>query len=426
MDILGFLREAKKDVQGGVYRGRLALPGVQWTGVGQEAFATFTVTADQLADAAENGLLWTDQSVQRGVSPAAPRNTPQELPLSQGYPDKANYIFDSSNADNIVDKLLRGERLFLNPLVWNMRPNAFSAFWSEPEKSIFIYGGKIYLPDSHHRHQAILKAVRAIREHQSSYPKFTGDHQFKVELYFLDKEGEGNYFFDKNQRPKPTAKSKAYDLTTLDDLSLLAKRVIDKSPNLSQGVNRVTDRLSKKNCHFVTLSTLREMMRTFAGTEEIDEVEMEGLALVAAGFFDMLSSIRHELRPRTVSSEASDSIAAAAVVMHGYATLMKDYAVDVGKFGLTVAKERWQSRLGLLSPNVVASVSGWSGDFFDKNNPLWFQYGIVKRKGSTENLDVLNTGGARSQVGRLLRRYLALNDPAKASELMAAPHAEPS
>ena len=167
-----------------------------------------------------------------------------ELSLSDGYPDTTKYVFDAKNADDITEKLLAGEQLFLNPLIWNLRPSHFEAFWNEDDREIYIYSGKIYLPDSHHRHQAILKAVRLWRESPSSYPNFSSARQFKIELYFLQRQHEGDYFFDKNQRPKPTARSKAYDLTTLDDLSLLAKRTIEKSTALSDNVNRVTDRLT--------------------------------------------------------------------------------------------------------------------------------------------------------------------------------------
>jgi hypothetical protein len=158
-----------------------------------------------------------------------------------------------------------------------MRPGAFEAYSNETDRQIYIYQGKIYLPDSHHRHQAIVKAVSLWREAPRDYPKFSENLQFKVEMYFLTPEDEGNYFFDKNQRPKPTAKSKAFDLTTQDDLSLLAKRVIDKSKSLTENVNRVTDRLHNKNPQVLTLSTLREMMRTFSSDDSIDESELEGM-----------------------------------------------------------------------------------------------------------------------------------------------------
>ncbi|MBL0164410.1 MAG: hypothetical protein IPP82_12430 [Xanthomonadales bacterium] len=234
----------------------------------------------------------------------------------------------------MVEKLLSGSKLFLNPLVWNLRPGSFSAFYDAGEREIYVYDGKIYLPDSHHRHQAILRAVRLWRESPDSFPRFDGKRQFKIELYFFDKEDEGNYFFDKNQRPRPTAKSKAYDLTTADDLSLLAKRVIEQSPSLAGNVNRVTDRLSSKNPSVMTLSTLREMMRTFASSDSIDEAEMEGMAIIASEFYEMLAKVRPALGQLILQDRyrtRSRSLAESAVTMHGYASLMKDFHADIGK-----------------------------------------------------------------------------------------------
>ncbi|HEX3882992.1 MAG TPA: DNA sulfur modification protein DndB, partial [Stellaceae bacterium] len=256
--VSGFLSIPKLDARGQTYRGRFTCPDVQWTQSSTDLLGTFTVTAEELADAAESGLLWTDQDVQRGIQPGVVPTPPRELCIADGYPD-SGYVFDAKNADEIVEKLLNGEKLFLNPLVWNLRPGTFEAYWDNENRSIYLYSARIYLPDSHHRHQAILKAVRTWRGAQAEYPRFSGAQQFKIELYFLNREDEGNYFFDKNQLPKSVAKSKAYDLTTVDDLSLLAKRLIENSPNLEGNVNRVTDRLIGKNPQVVTLSTLREM-----------------------------------------------------------------------------------------------------------------------------------------------------------------------
>ena len=79
--------------------------------------ATFAVTADELADVAANELLWTDQDVQRGIKPDAVGSPPRELSLATSYADPKVYIFRAANADNIVEKLLYGEKLFLNPLI---------------------------------------------------------------------------------------------------------------------------------------------------------------------------------------------------------------------------------------------------------------------------------------------------------------------
>ncbi len=422
-EVKGFRSSPKKNAAGGIYRGRFTAHNVQWTGQAAEIFGTFTVTAEELTDAAEGRLLWTDQDVQRGIQPELLTRPPRELSLSDGYPDPASYIFDAANADDMVEKLLGGEKLFLNPLVWNLRPGLFDAYWSPSSCEVYIYDGKIYLPDSHHRHQAIIKAVRAWRESPSSYPKFSGDREFKLELYFLTKEDEGNYFFDKNQRPKPTAKSKAYDLTTLDDLSLLAKKTIEKSHALRDNVNRVTDRLSAKNPQVITLSTLREMMKTFAREESLDTAEMDGLATVAAKFYDMLSDIRPELGHVPLDERKrvrSFLIVDAAVMMHGYAAVMREFNDDIASLGLRAASERWSKTLTRLSAGERYRFSGWSGDLFEKRNPLWQRIGIVKPSRDGRGLTVLNTGAARSETGRVLKQLLSLGRAQKSLGFLAS------
>jgi len=256
---------------------------------------------------------------------------------------------------------------------------------------------------------------------KASY-RFGGDRQFKVELYFLSREDEGNYFFDKNQRPKPVAKSKAYDLTTQDDLSLLAKRMIEKSAALHDNVNRVTDRLTARNPQVVTLSTIREMMRSFAPSEQLDAAELEGTAAIASEFYDLLAETRSELG-RMTSSERRKArenlIVDSAVMMHGYAALMKEYNADLGKLGSARAKQEWKRRLGKLSSDCVYKFRSWKGDFFAKANPLWQAVGIVKPGRSPGSLTVLNTGAARSDCGRVLRQLLSLKTDQTDLEFLA-------
>lgn len=407
----GFLINPKRGARGATYRGRFTCPNVQWTGSASDLLATFTVTAEELADAAENSLLWTDQAVQRGIQPQVSPPPPRELSLADGYPDSACYVFDSQNADEMAEKLLSGEKLFLSPLVWNLRPGHFEAFWDQSAKELYIYSGKVFLPDSHHRHQAILKAVRTWRTAPREYPKFSGSREFKVDLYFLTREDEGNYFFDKNQRPKPTAKSKAYDLTTLDHLSLLAKKMIDSSRNLPGNVNRVTDRLVSKNPQVVTLSTLREMMKSFAPHEELDASELDGLAAVAAQFYDMLARVRPELG--RLDSQARQFIretliADSAVMMHGFAALMKEYNEDLGSLGTAKARAEWTKKLEILSSKKRYRLGSWRGDLFEKANPLWQELGVVKPGRDRTRLTVLNTGAARSECGRALKLLLSV------------------
>ena len=120
-NIPGF-RKAPKKAARGIYKGRFTCQDVQWTGTASDIIATFTITADELADTVEGGLVWTDQDVQRGIQPTAIPRPPRELSLAAGYPDPNKYVFDTENADHMVEKLLAGERIFFNPLVGTFGP----------------------------------------------------------------------------------------------------------------------------------------------------------------------------------------------------------------------------------------------------------------------------------------------------------------
>ena len=413
-EIKGFINSPKVTATEVIYKGRFTCHAVQWAGEGSEALATFTITAEEVADAAASNLIWTDQDVQRGIKPDLIKPQSRELSLANGYPDPQFYIFDVVKADDITEKLLSGSKLFLSPLIWNLRPGTFEAYWNSETEELYIYSGKIYLPDSHHRQQAIVKAIKIWRDDPASYPKFSPTKQFKLELYFLSRDDEGNYFFDKNQRPKPTARSKAYDLTSLDDLSLLAKKVIEKSNALKDNVNRVTDRLTPKNPQVITLSTLREMMKTLSSAEALDNPEMEGLATVAATFYDLFAKIRPELG-RLSASERRDVrerlIVDAASMMHGYAALMRDFNDSITEEGLKKAIPEWEKKLKRFSPECQYVFDTWSGDLFAKANPLWQKIGVVKPGKDGKKLTVLNTGAVRSECGRILRQIAALDQP---------------
>lgn len=400
----GFLGAPPQTANKKPQQGRFVCSDIQWTGQGSDLLGTFTITAREVLAAAESNLLWTDQDVQRGVKPESSTSL-TELSLVSGYPSEDDYIFITSNADEIADKLLHGTTLYLNPLIWNLRPGSFEGYYDRKERDFHLYAGKIYLPDSHHRHQGLLKAARIYQDNPADYPNFSLDKQFKVDLYFLSRIDEGNYFFDKNQRPRPTAKSKAFDLTTQDALALLAKSIASKSLALRGNVNRVTDRLTSQNPQVITLSTLREMTRALVREDGIDEGEVEGLADIVASFYDMLARVRPELSLRPASERRvirQSLLVDSAVVMHGYAALARQYINDLSSMGSHRATQYWTDRLNRFSASNAYSYDQWHGDLFDKLNPVWGRQGIVKPSASGATLSQVNNGATRAAAGRVL------------------------
>jgi hypothetical protein len=154
------------------------------------------------------------------------------------------------------------------------------------------------------------------------------------------------------------------------------------------------------------------MMRTFTSAESIDASELAGMATIAGNFYDLLATVRPELGKIPLAQRKdtrAHSVVDAAVMMHGYAYLMRDFNVELAKLGPTAATEKWQLRLSALGKNKLYQMDSWRGDFFDKRNPLWLEVGVTRV--SSEKVTVLNTGAARIQAGRVLRQFLQLSSP---------------
>jgi len=99
----------------------------------------------------------------------------------------------------------------------------------------------------------------------------------------------------------------------------------------------------------------------------------------------------------------------AAVMMHGYASLIHEFNDATAITGIRNATTQWRSKLKPLAASHQYSLGTWSGDLFEKRNPLWQKVGVVKPGKDGSRLTVLNTGGARSECGRVLRQLLSMD-----------------
>lgn len=401
---------------GGVYTGRFQVTAPQWMLNPDDLHATAALTVRDIATAADNGLIWTDQLVQRGIKPEAEGDNPAvELSLADGYPDSSEYVFDPEKASEIAQKLLGGDStLRLSPLVWNLRPGHFQAAIDEGdgETQFYLYKGRIYLPDGHHRHQGIVRAFRIWEEAPHDYPDFDPNRLFTVDLYFMSRREEAEYFFQKNWLPRLVARSKSYDLTEQDPPSVLAKRVIAESESLKGNVNRVTDQLTAANPQVLTLSTLREMMSRVIDSDSLVEDEIEAKAKLLAVFWEMLVKVRPELG-RLEAKERRDSrrqsMAGQAVTMYGYAELMRRFLVDVDEEGEGGATTAWTKHLKRLraGQEYTHKKPKFSGDFFARHNPVWVERGVLQTTKSGKQT-VSNTRQTRDQMAEALVSRLNL------------------
>jgi hypothetical protein len=295
--------------------------------------------------------------------------------------------------------------------VWNLRPGTFDAYYDEARDELYVYRGRIYLPDSHHRHQALIKAHHTWLEATEDYPAYNPGRQYTIDVYFMSRPDEGEFFYQKNVLGKTPDRSKSFDLALSDALSVLARRVVEKTPQLTGNVNRVTDRLAASNPQVVTLSTLRSMAATAAGTDALTDKEVDKLSTYYSTFYELLAEVRPELRKVDLDVRRTyrrESMAAQAVVMQAYGELMRLFAEDADRSGLDKAREAWRERLKVLASDVPYDHRGeWSGDFFARENPLWREIGVLQRT-RTGAETVSNTRQTRETTGRELRLRLGV------------------
>ena len=151
-------------------------------------------------------------------------------------------------------------------------------------------------------------------------------------------------------------------------------------------------------------------MKTFASSESIDSAELEGLSTIAAQFYDMLADVRPELGHRSMTERRTSReslLVDSAVMMHGYAAIMRDYNDAIASQGQKRAVAFWRQKLERFSASHRYRLGVWSGDFFEKANPLWRKVGVVKSGRDARRLTVLNTGAARGECGRVLRQFVS-------------------
>ena len=137
------------------------------------------------------------------------------------------------------------------------------------------------------------------------------------------------------------------------------------------------------------------------------------LATVRPELGKLSAQERHNVRHRLLVDSA--------VMMQGYAYLIRDFNTAMGQKGLTRAEKSWRQKLRRLSSNVHHVFGNdWRGDIFEKRNPLWQQVGVLKPGRDGMTLTVLNTGAARSQCGRVLRQIVETDEDVRDIRFLAA------
>ena len=138
------------------------------------------VTAQDIATLYKTGFLKIDPDRQRGLDPVTRKP-----------------ILDMEKIDRWADQLVAGEA-YLGQLSWNFRKEETILNYDSESRTLTIGAGAATIPDSYHRHRAILKAVESAERGSG----FKVDRQFSVRIYNVPVSQENRIFYAMNQEGK--------------------------------------------------------------------------------------------------------------------------------------------------------------------------------------------------------------------------------
>jgi hypothetical protein len=315
-------------------------------------------------------------------------------------------VLDMDKVERWADELIKGQAI-LGELSWNFRKGEAEIHYDEEKKQMEIGAGHAAIPDSGHRHYAIVKAV----ESASRGSGFDIKRRFSVRLYNVRPEEENRIFYAMNQEGKPADATRSKWLYPKQTGQRLAAQLVRLSPHLQDNVDTVRDRLSKRNprlCAFNTLS--RAFEANWLDVGEISDAKFDETVEFMVEFWDELVQVLPELGKLDLAERQrvrEESIVDSAVAIHGYITLarrMIDSDADLAILGL------------LAEP---ATVNGEQVPFFSRTrNPQWEELGVVIPTFRRDNKRVLalrNANDARKAAAKAILRKAGLEEPPKDS-----------
>ncbi len=107
-------------------------------------------------------------------------------------------ILDTEKIERWADQLMKGEA-YLGQLSWNFRKEETALEYDAGTHTLTIGAGAATIPDSYHRHMAILKAVDSAARGSGFEPL---KRMFSVRIYNVPIEEENRIFYAMNQEGK--------------------------------------------------------------------------------------------------------------------------------------------------------------------------------------------------------------------------------
>src|SRR6266566_461159 len=340
------------------------------------------VTAGDIATLYQTGFLRLDPDRQRGQDPVTRK-----------------LILDRGKVERWADQLIQGEA-YLGQLSWNFRKEESKVEYDAEQHCLTIASGAATIPDSYHRHMAIIKAVES-RNRGSS---FDLGRKFSVKIYHVPASEENRIFYAMNQEGQKADAGRSKWLHQVG-VTKLAGELVKQSPHLTDNVDVVRDRLSRRNprlCAFNTLSSAFEGNWNTINPD--DEVALQAEVAYMSKFWDKLVSVRHELGKLDLTRRQKireTSLVDSALAIHAYVAIarkMRDQDV-----GLSILE-----KLG----DKVKTSEGRLVDLFSRDNDLWEKVGVLvpkTKKDGTRALNLRNARQSRETMLEVLAEALGIN-----------------
>jgi hypothetical protein len=347
------------------------------------------VTAHDISQLYKTGFLKLDDDRQRGIDSVTGKR-----------------ILDDEKVEKWAEQLVSGEA-YLGQLSWNFRKDETSLEYDEDTRSLKIGAGTATIPDSGHRHMALLKAAESAGRGSS----FKLDRKVSVRIYNVPASEENRIFYAMNQEGKKADPTRSKWLHRLG-ATKIAGALAEQCPSLKDNVDTIRDRLSKKNPRLCAFNTLSGAFETYwADCNPEEEVAFKATVDFVALFWNKLAAVRPELGRLDISRRKrvrENLLVDSALAISAYVAIarkMYDRHVDL-------------SRLEKLGQPVTATIKKPAGeeqrevDLFSRENPIWEQIGILvpsAKKSGEKVFTLRNARQTREAMLKTIEGVLELN-----------------
>ena len=305
-----------------------------------------------------NGLLRIDDNLQRGVNSTTGKQ-----------------VFKKEKVDRWTEQLLKDEHVF-GQLTWNYRPEESEVDYDPETRTLVIGSGAATLPDSAHRHRAIVQAVDSVERGSS----FDSKMRFSIRIWRVPSDAEAKIFYGMNQEGDKADATRSKFLMQRNIGQRIARDLVKTNGFLGeQNVETVTNSLAAKNPRLMAFNTLAVACEQ--NFSDVTEAELPELIEFLDGFWTALVAARPELD--VLASHRRQEVrktllSGSALAMHGYiglAKYMRKHEIPL-------------SALDDLAPEADGE------DFLKLDNPQWQKLGLVTPSTSKTGKTNLGTRNA--------------------------------